>query len=141
MAYTLLGQDFTPPDLRAKVTGQAKYAEDFRADGMLFTKLLLSPMPHARVVYIDKEGALALPGSVWTYAIILATVSTVLPLFLQAEALRRIGATEFALVGAVSPVSVAVMSALGLGEPFGPRQMAGAVLVIGGVLLVSLKKG
>jgi drug/metabolite transporter (DMT)-like permease len=65
----------------------------------------------------------------------------VLPLFLQAEALRRIGATEFALVGAVSPVSVAVMSALGLGEPFGPRQMAGAALVIGGVLLVSLKKG
>jgi drug/metabolite transporter (DMT)-like permease len=90
---------------------------------------------------LEPTGALALPANVWTYAIILATVSTVLPLFLQAEALRRIGATEFALVGAVSPVSVAVMSALGLGEPFGPRQMAGAALVIGGVLLVSLKKG
>ena len=63
-----------------------------------------------------------------------------LPLFLQAEALKRIGATEFALVGAVSPVSVAVMSALGLGEPFGPGQMAGAALVIAGVLLVSLKR-
>ena len=84
--------------------------------------------------------ALVLPASVWTYSIILATVSTVLPLFLQAEALKRIGATEFALVGAVSPVSVAVMSALGLGEPFGPRQMAGAALVIAGVLLVSLKR-
>jgi drug/metabolite transporter (DMT)-like permease len=90
---------------------------------------------------LEPASALDLPASVWTYAIILATVSTVLPLFLQAEALRRIGATEFALVGAVSPVSVAVMSALGLGEPFGPRQMAGAALVIGGVLLVSLKKG
>jgi len=90
---------------------------------------------------LEPASALVLPASVWTYAIILATVSTVLPLFLQAEALRRIGATEFALVGAVSPVSVAVMSALGLGEPFGPRQMAGAALVIGGVLLVSLKKG
>ena len=90
---------------------------------------------------LEPVSALSLPASVWTYAIILATVSTVLPLFLQAEALRRIGATEFALVGAVSPVSVAIMSALGLGEPFGPRQMAGAALVIGGVLLVSLKKG
>ena len=29
---------------------------------MLFTKLLLSPMPHARVLNIDKDGALALPG-------------------------------------------------------------------------------
>jgi len=89
---------------------------------------------------LEPAGALDLPASVWTYAIILATVSTVLPLFLQAEALRRIGATEFALVGAVSPVSVAVMSALGLGEPFGLPQVAGAALVIGGVLLVSLKR-
>ena len=45
----LLGRDFTPPDLHAKVTGRAKYAEDFRADGMLFCRLLTSPMPHARV--------------------------------------------------------------------------------------------
>ena len=95
----------------------------------------------AQFLLLRPLSALALPASVWVYSVILATVSTVLPLFLQAEALRRIGATEFALVGAVSPVSVAVMSALGLGEPFGPRQMAGAVLVIGGVLLVSLKKG
>jgi len=89
---------------------------------------------------LEPVGALALPANVWTYAVILATVSTVLPLFLQAEALRRIGASEFALVGAVSPVSVAVMSALGLGEPFGLPQVAGAALVIGGVLLVSLKR-
>ena len=46
----------------AKVTGQAKYAEDFRAEGMLFTKLLLSPMPHARVRNIDATAALAMPG-------------------------------------------------------------------------------
>jgi CO/xanthine dehydrogenase Mo-binding subunit len=49
MAYKLLGKDFTPPDLRGKVTGKAKYAEDFRVEGMVFCKLLLSPMPHARV--------------------------------------------------------------------------------------------
>ena len=58
----LVGTNYIPPDHIAKVTGRAKYAEDFRADGMLFTKLLLSPMPHARVLYIDKEGALAMPG-------------------------------------------------------------------------------
>ena len=42
--------------------GQAKYAEDFRAEGMLFCKLLLSPLPHARVRGIDVTGALAMPG-------------------------------------------------------------------------------
>jgi CO/xanthine dehydrogenase Mo-binding subunit len=63
MAYTLLGQDFTPPDLKAKVTGRAKYAEDFRAEGMLFCRLLTSTMPHARVK-IDASEALAMDGVV-----------------------------------------------------------------------------
>jgi xanthine dehydrogenase molybdenum-binding subunit len=58
----LIGQNYTTPDLVAKVTGKAKYAEDFRAEGMLFTKLLLSPMPHARVRSIDTSAALAMPG-------------------------------------------------------------------------------
>src|SRR3954451_18136530 len=58
----LVGQNYTTPDLIAKVTGRAKYAEDFRADGMLFCKLLLSPMPHARVRRIDTSAALAMPG-------------------------------------------------------------------------------
>ncbi len=58
----LVGQNYTTPELRAKVTGRSKYAEDFRAEGMLFTKLLLSPFPHARVKSIDASAALALPG-------------------------------------------------------------------------------
>jgi CO/xanthine dehydrogenase Mo-binding subunit len=60
--YKLIGKNYTTPDLYAKVTGQAKYAEDFRAEGMLFCKLLLSPMPHARVKRIHTNGALAMPG-------------------------------------------------------------------------------
>src|SRR5881392_1435601 len=59
---TLVGQNYTPLDLVAKVTGKARWAEDFRADGMLFAKLLLSPMPHARVRGIDASAALAMPG-------------------------------------------------------------------------------
>ncbi len=58
----LVGANYIPPDHVAKVTGRAKYAEDFRAEGMLFAKLLLSPMPHARVRGIDTSAALAMPG-------------------------------------------------------------------------------
>jgi CO/xanthine dehydrogenase Mo-binding subunit len=58
----LVGENYSTPDLIAKVTGQSKYAEDYRADGMLFTKLLLSPYPHARVLHIDASRALAMPG-------------------------------------------------------------------------------
>lgn len=62
MAERLIGRDIVPPDLVAKVTGRAKYAEDFRADGMIFAKLLLSPMPHARVRRIDASRALRMDG-------------------------------------------------------------------------------
>jgi CO/xanthine dehydrogenase Mo-binding subunit len=58
----LVGQDYSTPDLRAKVTGRSKYAEDFRAEGMLFAKLLLSPYAHARVKNIDAGAALAMAG-------------------------------------------------------------------------------
>lgn len=64
MAYTLLGKNFIPPDVQAKVTGQARYAEDFRAEGMLFCRLLTSPLPHARVTSVDVSEALAMDGVV-----------------------------------------------------------------------------
>ena len=60
--YKLVGHDYSTNDLVAKVTGTAKYAEDFRAEGMLFCRLVLSPMPHARVKRIDASKALAMPG-------------------------------------------------------------------------------
>lgn len=60
--YKLIGQNYQTPDLVAKVTGRAKYAEDYRAEGMLFCKLLLSPRPHARIRSIDASAALAMAG-------------------------------------------------------------------------------
>src|SRR3954469_11825209 len=58
----LVGQNYVVHDLVAKVTGKSKYAEDFRAEGMLFAKLLLSPLPHARIARLDVSAALAMPG-------------------------------------------------------------------------------
>jgi xanthine dehydrogenase molybdenum-binding subunit len=62
MVFDLLGKDFTPPDVRAKVTGDAKYAEDYRVDGMVFARLLTSPLPHAKITNIDVSRALAIEG-------------------------------------------------------------------------------
>jgi CO/xanthine dehydrogenase Mo-binding subunit len=64
VAYNLLGKDFVPPDLRGKLTGQAKYAEDFRAEGMVFCRLLTSSVPHGRIVRLDTAAALAMEGVV-----------------------------------------------------------------------------
>ena len=114
-----------------------------RVGSMRFTAFSMAVATVPAVVQffvLEPVSSLQLPTAVWIYAIVLATVSTVLPLFLQAEALRRIGPSEFALIGALGPVSVAITSALGLDEPFTWLQALGGLLVIAGVLLVSLKR-
>ena len=64
MAHKHLGRDFLPHDVVAKVTGEAKYAEDFRVEGMVFARLLASTHPHARVKNIDLSEAEKVPGYV-----------------------------------------------------------------------------
>ena len=53
-----------PPCVPGKVTGEIKYAEDYKAEGMVFARLLTSPMPSGRVVNIDASEALRMDGVV-----------------------------------------------------------------------------
>ena len=62
MAEKLVGKDFVPHDVVAKITGRAKYAEDFRAERMAFCKTLTSPIPHARIRSIDTSAATRVKG-------------------------------------------------------------------------------
>jgi len=113
-----------------------------RVGSMRFTAytMIVSTVPIVlQWLLLEPAASLELPAAVWIYAGIMAIFSTVVPVFLVSEALRRIGANHFALIGAVGPVSVAITSALGLDEPFGWPQVLGGMLVIAGVLLVSLK--
>src|SRR6476620_2197466 len=54
--------DFTRTDGFDKVTGAAAYAADITRPGMLWAKVLRSPLAHARIVSIDVSRARALPG-------------------------------------------------------------------------------
>jgi len=83
--------------------------------------------------------ALQMPPQVYRLAIAMALVSTVLPVFITAEALRRIGANQVALMGALGPVTTIFFAWLGLDEVMTPVQLAGAALVLAGVMLVTLK--
>lgn len=62
--YKHIGKDFVPPDIAGKVTGKAKYAEDFRVDGMVFARMYTSPVAHGRVTNIDTSAAEAMAGVV-----------------------------------------------------------------------------
>lgn len=89
---------------------------------------------------LESRAALELPGAVWGYAILLVIACTVLPVLFVAEALRRIGANHFALIGALGPVTTVFADFVLLGGALGAVQIMGAALVISGVLLVSLKR-
>ena len=60
----LIGKNFTPPDVIGKVTGKARYVEDIHVDGLVYARLLTSPIPHAKVKSLDVTDALAMDGVV-----------------------------------------------------------------------------
>lgn len=47
---------------KEKVSGRARYAYDIRLPGLLYARVLRSPLPHARIRRIDTSRAAALPG-------------------------------------------------------------------------------
>ncbi len=83
--------------------------------------------------------ALDLPLEVYGLAIAMALASTVIPGFMVAEALRRIGANRVAIIGALGPVTAIVLGYLGLDEVMTPLQILGSGFVLVGVVVISLK--
>ncbi len=65
----VIGHSYPRPDAVDKVTGAAKFADDYTFAGMLHGAVLRAAYPHARILSIDTAEAKALPGvhAVLTY--------------------------------------------------------------------------
>ena len=85
--------------------------------------------------------ALQVPLSIHLVSLTMAVFSTVLPTFLIAEAIKRIGANRTSLLGSLGPVFTIWLGYLILGEGVHWIQLIGAALVLGGVMLVSARPG
>lgn len=70
----------------------------------------------------------------------MALFSTVIPAFLLALAIQRIGAAHTSIVGALGPIATIILAALILNEPISLMQMIGALFVIGGILVLGTKR-
>jgi drug/metabolite transporter (DMT)-like permease len=79
------------------------------------------------------------PEVVWL-SVLNATLCTVVPVLLVMMAIERIGSGLAAQVGMVGPMSTITMGVLLLGEPFTGWVVAGTVLVMAGVFVVSRAK-
>ena len=58
----VVGKPVVDTRARDRVTGRAKYSVDIYLPGMLYTKVLRCPHPHAKVVSIDTSKAKELKG-------------------------------------------------------------------------------
>ena len=83
--------------------------------------------------------ALDLPPQVYGFAAAMGILCTVLPVFMTSEALKRIGANHVAIIGAAGPATTIFLGWVGLEETMTLLQIAGAALVLAGVMLVTIK--
>jgi drug/metabolite transporter (DMT)-like permease len=70
-------------------------------------------------------------------AVAMSVFSTVTPILMMAEALRRIGASKVAMISASGPIATVIAGNLGLDERMTLLQSLGAALVVSGVVIVT----
>jgi drug/metabolite transporter (DMT)-like permease len=77
------------------------------------------------------------PLPVYGWGLAMAVFATIVPVFAQSAAIRRLGAGRASLFGMVGPILTIAFGWWLLDESFSLAQMAGAALVVIGILIVS----
>jgi drug/metabolite transporter (DMT)-like permease len=80
------------------------------------------------------------PAPVYGLSLLMAIVSTVLPVIFMSIGIRLIGSSHASMLGTVGPVATIFLGFVFLEEPITAIQLAGAALVMAGVLAISLAK-
>ncbi|MGA0116095.1 MAG: DMT family transporter [Burkholderiales bacterium] len=104
-----------------------------------YASLIATGFVLAHFLAIRPLQALRVDNEVYGLVAVLAVFSTVLPLWLMAEGLKRVGANQASLVGCIGPLATMAFAWAFLGEALTLTQLAGAALVLAGVLIISLR--
>ena len=80
------------------------------------------------------------PWQVYALGLGMAMISTVIPSFLISEAIKRLGASNFAIYGSIGPISTILLAIIFLGERIDFYQIIGTIVVIFGVSIINVKK-
>ncbi len=89
---------------------------------------------------VDGPAALVQPGEVWVLAVVLAIFATAIPLTLFLGLATRARAADAAMVGYLQPVFATVIAALWLGEVPAWQVVAGGMVVLAGVAVVTTRR-
>lgn len=110
-----------------------------RLGSELFTSLAMLASTIYVIIHFSLThpiGDLIINREAWIYAFLLAFVSTVLPSYLVAEAVARIGAARTSIVGTAGPVVTILLAVVLLDEPFGLFHLVGMSMILIGVGLL-----
>lgn len=89
---------------------------------------------------VDGPVALVQPGQVWVLAVVLAIFATAIPLTLFLGLATRARAADAAMVGYLQPVFATLIAALWLGEVPSWQVVAGGMVVLAGVAVVTTRR-
>ncbi len=86
----------------------------------------------------DWKNLLEHPWQVYAYGAAMAVCATVIPSILISEGIKRIGASNAAILGGIGPISTIILASFFLGESLTTAQTIGTLLVVSGVIYISL---
>ncbi|MEO9572262.1 MAG: DMT family transporter [Polaribacter sp.] len=89
---------------------------------------------------IGKADLFNLPWQVYGLGFLIAIFATVIPSFLVSASIKIINSSNFAIVAGIGPISTIVLASFFLEEHLTLLQFFGALLVIIGIVITSLKK-
>jgi drug/metabolite transporter (DMT)-like permease len=72
----------------------------------------------------------------WLLIIGMAVVSTVVPVFLLNQAIPRLGSAQSGIIASIEPIIVSVQAMLLLGEAMSAEQWIGALVIVGGIVVL-----
>ncbi len=104
------------------------YAMSFAGIGVLLHFFITS----------DKS-LLQFENNVYLFAFFMAIISTVIPSYLRSEGIKRIGPENTSIITSIGPASTIIQANIFLDEPIFALQIAGTVLILAGVTLISWK--
>ena len=80
-------------------------------------------------------GPAAIPAEAWPYLVGIGLIATFLAIQTLYAGARRIGAAQAALISTTEPLFIVALSFLFLGQTLAPIQLAGAALIVAGVVI------
>jgi drug/metabolite transporter (DMT)-like permease len=89
---------------------------------------------------ISDTDLFTLPWQVYGLGFLIAIFATVIPSFLVSTSIKIISSSNFAIVAGIGPISTIILAYFFLNENLTLFQFAGAILVIVGIVITSLKK-